>query len=141
MYIRDYFLSPYIMRITKFRIQNYKAISDTEIKLNYSINPIIGVNESGKTSILQAILAFDKNRDKINSGVHIEYQNKYSTKDTKESKISAYIRLTSLELKKLIEYCEAKTGSLEYDELKSLSEDSDLILTRELSSARQGLFI
>ena len=71
------------MKIIKFRIQNYKAISDASIKLNYSINPIIGVNESGKTSVLHAILAFDKNRDKINSGVHLEFQNKYQTKDTK----------------------------------------------------------
>jgi predicted ATP-dependent endonuclease of OLD family len=81
------------MEIIKYRIRNYKAIKDTEIKLNYSINPIIGVNESGKTSILHAILAFDKNRDRVNSGCHLEYQNKYQTKDTKGSKISAYIRL------------------------------------------------
>jgi predicted ATP-dependent endonuclease of OLD family len=126
------------MRITKFRIQNYKAITDTEIKLNYSINPIIGVNESGKTSILQAILAFDRNRDKVNSGVHIDYQNKYSTKVTKECKISAFIRLDSKEIKGLLESCEVKTGSLEYEELNAITTETDIILIRELSSETKG---
>lgn len=122
------------MRITKFRIRNYKAISDTEIKLNYSINPIIGVNESGKTSVLQAILAFDKNRDRVNSGNHLEFQNKYSTKLTKDSKISAYIKLTKQELKDLVNVLEIQTGTQEYEQVTSLNENFEFILTRELST-------
>lgn len=122
------------MKIVKYRIQNYKAIRDTEIKLKYSINPIIGVNESGKTSILYAILAFDKNRDRINSGAHLEYQNKYQTKDTKDSFISAFLRLEKKELEDLIESVEIKTGSADYELVSKWSERTDLILRRELSS-------
>src|SRR4051812_24107401 len=99
------------MKIVKYRVKNYKAILDTEIKLNYSINPVIGVNESGKTSILHAILAFDKNRDRVNSGYHLEFQNKYQTNVTKDSLISAYIRLDKKELEDLKIYLELKTGS------------------------------
>jgi predicted ATP-dependent endonuclease of OLD family len=67
------------MIIKQFRIQNYRAIKDTSISLNYRLNPIIGVNESGKTTILQAILCFDKQRDRYNVGKHLKFQNKYST--------------------------------------------------------------
>jgi len=122
------------MEIKKYRIRNYKAIADTEIRLNYSINPIIGVNESGKTSVLHAILAFDKNRDRVNMGRHHEYQNKYSNKDTKESKISAYIKLSKSEIKELIKELEVKTGSADFEEAEKLHEHFELILTRELSS-------
>jgi predicted ATP-dependent endonuclease of OLD family len=108
------------MKIKKYQIRNYKAIADTEIKLNYSINPIIGVNESGKTSVLHAILAFDKNRDRVNLGRHLEYQNKYSNKDTKESKISAFIILDRQEIDDLKYELELKTGTSDFEEMEGL---------------------
>ena len=49
------------MKIVDFKIENYRAIESVELNLNFSMNPIIGINESGKTSILQALLSFDKN--------------------------------------------------------------------------------
>lgn len=122
------------MKIVKYRIRNYKAIIDTEIKLNYSINPIIGVNESGKTSILHAILAFDKNRDRVNSGSHLEYQNKYQTKDTKDSKISAFIKLDKKELEDLLKFMELKTDAPEFEIVRNYNEETEFVLTRELSS-------
>lgn len=121
------------MKISKYRIRNYKGILDTSIKLNYSINPIIGVNESGKTSILQAILAFDKNRDKVNAGMHLDFQNKYSTKITKDSKISAYIKLEKFEIKELKQELQFKTGSEDYKIFEQLGENYEFILTRILS--------
>ncbi|NLW48729.1 MAG: AAA family ATPase [Firmicutes bacterium] len=68
-----------MMRYKKFSICNYKAIDDLTINLNKSVIPLIGVNESGKTSILQAILAFDKDKDNILNGVHTNPKNKYRT--------------------------------------------------------------
>lgn len=122
------------MKIVKYRIKNYKAIHDTEIKLNYSINPIIGVNESGKTTILQAILAFDKNRDRINNGAHLEFQNKYQTKDTKDSSISAYIQLDKKELDELKASVEIRTGSEDFRIASAWTERSEFVLMRELST-------
>lgn len=129
------------MKITKYRIRNYKAIVDTEIKLNYSINPIIGVNESGKTSILQAILAFDKNRDRVNSGSHLEFQNKYQTKDTKDSKISAYIKLDKEELVELKSNLELKAGTPEYREFETYHDNTEFIFTRELSTTDKEYYV
>ena len=43
------------MKILKFIIQNYRAIEEVTVNLNHSMIPIIGVNESGKTTILKAL--------------------------------------------------------------------------------------
>lgn len=67
------------MKYKKFFIQNYKAIEELTINLNRNVIPLIGVNESGKTSILQAILAFDKDKDNLLGGVHANPKNKYKT--------------------------------------------------------------
>ncbi len=58
------------MRYKKFIIRNYRAITgplviDLDKK---SLVPIIGINESGKTTILHAIYAFDCFNDKFNEG-------------------------------------------------------------------------
>lgn len=129
------------MKIKQYQIRNYKAIQDTTIKLNYSINPIIGVNESGKTSILHAILAFDKNRDKVNSGLHLEYQNKYSTKTTKDCKISAFINLNNKELQELKDELQLKTGTEDYTQFELLTDKTELVFTRELSTDEAGYTI
>ena len=123
------------MKITEYRIRNYKAVKDTSIKLNYSLNPIIGVNESGKTTILSAILAFDKNRDKVNSGNHLEYKNKYSTGATKDSKITANLILDKVELIELKKALNLHSETLEYKHISKFTEKTPFILTRELSSA------
>ena len=67
------------MKYTKFLIKNYKAIEELSINLKRNVIPIIGVNESGKTSILQAILAFDKDKDNLLGGLHTIPKNKYKT--------------------------------------------------------------
>ncbi len=61
------------MRYTSFTIKNYRAITGPlTIDLNKkSLLPIIGINESGKTTILQAIFAFDSFNDTLNDGLHL----------------------------------------------------------------------
>ena len=72
------------MKYKKFRIRNYKAIKDLTIELdNQNLVPIIGLNETGKSSILQAIFAFDCFNDKQYSGEFINYdyiKNKFENK-------------------------------------------------------------
>lgn len=54
------------MKYIKFIIKNYRAITnpiEIDIKKNKLV-PLIGTNESGKTTILQAIYAFDYANDK-----------------------------------------------------------------------------
>lgn len=121
------------MRIKKFIIQNYKAINKLEVNLNYSINPIIGINESGKTSILQAILAFNKDRDRYNQGKHLKFQNKYDTNATKNSKITAIITLSKKELKELISHLSLTTSSKDYRVISKFTDREEFKLSRELS--------
>ena len=63
------------MKYKKFRIRNYKAIKDLTIELgNQNLIPIIGLNETGKSSILQAIFAFDCYNDKQYNGDFINFE-------------------------------------------------------------------
>lgn len=99
------------MKIHKFIIEDYRAIDRLEINVSYSINPIVGVNESGKTSVLKAILAFDEKRDRFNMREHLIYQNKYSTKQVKECRISGELTLSKDELTELITNSKVNTDS------------------------------
>ena len=63
------------MRYRRFIIRNYRAITGPlEIFVEgKSLTPIIGVNESGKTTILHAIFAFDHHNDQFNDkGRHLK---------------------------------------------------------------------
>ena len=52
------------MRYTKFQIKNFKAIRDAEVDLSKEgLVLLLGINESGKTSILRAIETFDHIND------------------------------------------------------------------------------
>ncbi len=128
------------MKISKFIIKNYRAIEFIELNLNYSINPIIGINEAGKTSVLRAILAFDKTRDKFGNGEHLEYQNKYLTKATKNSEIEAYIFLEKKEIENLIEKLKLKTDTTDFKILKKYNSKIEFILTRKLSDDNKNYF-
>jgi len=73
------------MKYRKFIIRGYRGISDeTEINLTKeSIIPIIGKNESGKTTCLEAINTFDYSNDQKNEGSQLKnVENLYSTLDT-----------------------------------------------------------
>ncbi len=70
------------MRYKKFYITGYRGLADnTEINISKtSIYPIIGKNESGKTTSLEAIYSFDFSNDDENRGKHLtNIENLYST--------------------------------------------------------------
>ena len=82
------------MYYSKFIINKYKAIKDIEISLKDNLIAIIGINESGKTSILQAIFAFNQANDKKSNGVHLQAKNKYDINSSNHS-VSADIKFES----------------------------------------------
>lgn len=84
------------MKYTKFFIKNYKAIDELTINLSKNVIPLIGLNESGKTSILQAILAFDRDKDNLLGGLHIVPKNKYKTNQS-PCELKAYLIIESEE--------------------------------------------
>lgn len=121
------------MKIQKFSIKKYRAIEEIDFNLNYSINPIIGINEAGKTSILKAILAFDSTRDKYNNGEHLDFKNKYLINE-KTCTISAYFNFDKSELKELVEYLKLSTDSEDYKIINSFTKETVFKLNRNLST-------
>lgn len=83
------------MRYKKFIINSYRGLHENTI-INISktnILPIIGKNESGKTTCLEAIYAFDSANDSENEGKHLKnIENLYSTSE-KTISISAEIEI------------------------------------------------
>lgn len=59
------------MRYESFKIIDYKGIIDTDIHIHPGLSPFIGVNESGKSTILEAIASFDKDNDILYNGQFI----------------------------------------------------------------------
>ncbi|PWL31832.1 AAA family ATPase [uncultured Roseivirga sp.] len=125
------------MKIKSFEINNYRAIANLTVPLNYSINPIIGVNESGKTSILKAILCLDKDRDRLNKGEHLDYQNKYSTSDTTDCRVIAKLHLSEEDIKNLKTHAKVKTDSNSYKELETLTPETSIEFARVLSNDKK----
>lgn len=124
------------MKFKKFEIQNYRAIEHIEVELNHQILPIIGVNESGKTSILQAILSFDKGQDKVNNGQHLEYENRYAGIKKQECNIIAHILLKEDDFEKLFKSLKIKSNNPIFDTLNGVKKSkTPIIITRVLSSA------
>lgn len=61
------------MKFSKIVIKNYKGIEEATLELSNSPNgnvyTLVGINESGKTSILEAINSFEYNSEKSSSAV------------------------------------------------------------------------
>ncbi len=65
------------MNYKRFNIEKYKAIKDSSIAVLKEPMPIIGVNESGKSSGLEAIAHFDYRNDPIADQREWKFVNRY----------------------------------------------------------------
>lgn len=106
------------MKYIGFEIENYRAIEFIEVKISNSLIPIIGINESGKTSVLKAILSFDKLKDNYNKGEHLNYKNKYSYKEMDCNIIANIVLETEEEVDRIARKMKLKVGDSLYDRLK-----------------------
>jgi len=93
------------MRYSKFHIENYRAIKGKlTVDLSSRIIPLVGVNECGKTTILQAIFCFDYYNDEENKGYHLQnIDNLYRTVSDGDCIISAEITCTREDLVKCVQ--------------------------------------
>lgn len=123
------------MKYIKFIIDNYRAIEHVEVPISDSLIPIIGINESGKTSVLKAILAFDKLKDNYNKGDHLNYKNKYTYKE-QTSSIKAYVLIeTDSEVQKLSRKMKLKVGDPLFDVLSEyMNNKKPIIISRSLNT-------
>ena len=123
------------MEIKRFRIRNYRAIEDLEFSLRDSISPIIGLNESGKTTVLQAIQSFDPGRDKFNKGEHLNYRNRYSNTDGTTAEITATVSISSEDWAELGDSLPATLRTRVGSQISEyISKNPEIQLTRILDS-------
>lgn len=88
------------MQYLKFRIENYRAITKPlEVDVSrHPLIPIIGVNESGKTTILHAIFALDGANDHLNDGRHLEDTENLYSLESPPALVTAVIDLNAIDL-------------------------------------------
>lgn len=120
------------MKFKQFKITNFKGINNIVIDLDKSPNAnvytLIGLNESGKTSILEAINFFDQDNEGIkpldlpgskiddyNSIIPISKRDNY----TGETLIEATLKLDESDIKKIKDFIADNT---EYEDIIEISE-------------------
>lgn len=120
----------------KFVIRKYKAIADVEINLKNRLIPIIGINESGKSSLLHSILAFDHYNDSFLNGSHLDAKNRYDYESI-DHIITAYLEIDQEDLKAIKkELGFAKTNKTLLQIQKLLDNSEPLILSRNLDDKK-----
>jgi predicted ATP-dependent endonuclease of OLD family len=94
------------MKYISFEIENYRAIK-SPLKISVSKNtliPIIGINECGKTTILQAIFSFDWNNDHLYGGRHLDdLSNLYERSNETDNLVRATLQIKKSKLEEIRE--------------------------------------
>lgn len=114
------------MKYSKFIIKNYRAIENSlEIDISKtSLIPIVGINECGKTTILQAIYCFDFINDDEYGGKHLsDTKNLYKTSEKDPPIIAAEINLKYEKLNSL--YSEFILSLIEEEKKNKKNEDDE----------------
>lgn len=115
------------MKYTKFFIKNYKGIDELEINLDilpdYKIYTLVGLNESGKTTILEAINDFDVEVPEAEK--HKLIPKKSAGGFTGEVFISATIQITQADKTQIEKYLETQ------HKIKLTEIEDELTLTKK----------
>ncbi len=85
------------MKYRRFNIKAYKGIIDSSISIEETPVPIIGVNESGKSSALEAIAHFDYRNDNFTDDKKWKFLNRYAPEITDFS-VECEVEITQKEL-------------------------------------------
>ena len=119
------------MRYKRFVIENYRAINKKLIiDLEKRIIPLVGINECGKTTILQAIFCFDSSNDNEYSGKHLEnLNNLYETDHSLPAVVTACIETTPTELESIVQGLIDAYRSLKEGEEAGELEEYDSVLS------------
>jgi len=97
------------MKYHKFIINHYRAIEGPMVidLAKNSLIPIIGVNECGKTTILNAIFSFDYHNDKLNNnGRHLQDVTNLYSLSPEMPKISAEVEISTDEFTDMLDSVE-----------------------------------
>jgi len=118
------------MKFQKFTIKNYKGIPEIVLDLNKkpgsNIFTLVGLNESGKTSILEAVYMFQKKIEKENAHTYIPKSKQHGFTDS--ITIVAELELSENEIKDIYEFLKKK-----YKFILNLKNSTSLIkITKEI---------
>ena len=117
------------MRYIAFHIENYRAIEERvviDLKDDRLI-PLVGVNECGKTTILQAIYCFDYLNDSEYEGRHLKnVKNLYKTQDTKDPTVKALIEINFEELTTFYSDCNAENNKKQQKLIDAATDKSKI---------------
>jgi predicted ATP-dependent endonuclease of OLD family len=126
------------MHYISFSISRYRAIENIEIRLENRLIPLVGVNECGKTTILQAIYSFDQSNDDEYDGNHItSIRNLYETVNH-DSVVSAKI---SLENDEILEILKIIITELSEEDREAFLPDDIDVLSKELMPKEKEIII
>ncbi|MEG0826519.1 MAG: AAA family ATPase [Bacilli bacterium] len=126
------------MKYNKFIIKNYRAI-EGPMEINIQKNklvPLIGANESGKTTILQAIFAFDSANDKEYEGSHLKgLRSYYNPQNKKPATIDA---LVAVKKNDFLNCISDENLRIKYSNIQNFSE---IIISRNLETKEYSLSV
>lgn len=139
------------MKYKSFTIKNYRAIQkDLTINLKSRLIPFIGLNESGKSTILHAILTFDYINDETNNKAHLkDINNIYDVGKDIYPEISAKIELTIDDIEECLkDYNNKNLIALYPDIAKSVealkdshkNENVEFVITRKFNSDSESRY-
>lgn len=128
------------MRYLSFSVDNYRGISSpVTISLKkQSLYPVIGINESGKTTILHAVFAFDYFNDKLNdNGRHLKDVGSLYEVPPKPPLVTAVVACTVSDLLKALISCGITQSISKRHVSKHVKENEiELKITRTLSTMK-----
>lgn len=123
------------MKYLSFNIKNYRAINNLTISLESKLLPLVGVNECGKTTILQAIYSFDYTNDEEYAGRHLKsIQNLYDT----VNKVALVTSTVSLKVQNVVEVLNDISIQLTNGTLKLLPDEPVFEYNREEVQKKLG---
>lgn len=89
------------MKYKRFEIKKYKGVVESVLPIRKTPVPIIGVNESGKSSALEAVTQFDYRNDELTVAKQWKFLNRYKPKE-KEFEVVAEIGISQSEVDELL---------------------------------------
>jgi len=128
------------MKYAAFEIGNYRAI-ESIVTIDLSKNtliPLVGINECGKTTILQAIYCFDYVNDSEYGGKHLkDTKNLYKTSEKSDAKVTAKVELKYNTFSEIYSDFLNEEQPKETEVNQSTSEGNSSVLLGALSAKRR----
>lgn len=121
------------MRYTKFTIENYRAVKNAVLDLSTEgLVLLLGINESGKTSVLRAIESFDYTSDATGEIAQLRFYKSIRNKRelNSEAKLTAQIKIDKGDKNTIKEIIQEVLGAEEADFQVNLNGMEEIQISR-----------